>query len=139
MPRTVLSLIVIGIFLTLQGCASSGSFLSGNATVVELSEANFTYVARDVKGSSMQGHLLGVSAPQGSTVSTFAMLQVNGDEQLYDAAITSLWNAYREKHGGTEGRKLALVNIRQDAKTLNTLVYTRAELFITADVIEFIE
>jgi hypothetical protein len=46
---------------------------------------------------------------------------------------------YREKYGSTEGKKLALINIRQDSKVLNTLVYTQAEYFITADVIEFIE
>ena len=116
-----------------------GTFLANNITNVVLSQSNFNIVARDLQGKAMQGYLFGVSAPQGSDLNTFALIKVSGVEKPYAAAVQDLWNKYREKYGDIEGKKLALVNIRQDTETLNTLIYTEARYFITADVVEFIE
>ncbi|MEJ2054050.1 MAG: hypothetical protein P8X42_09035 [Calditrichaceae bacterium] len=137
MRRIFLSLVVLTFLITLSGCGTMGNFRSANVTSVELSEANFNYVARDLEGSSMQGYLLGVSAPQGSDLHTFGLIKVSGSDKPYADAVQDLWNKYRDKYGDTSGKKLALVNIRQDYRTLNILVYTEAHYFITADVIEF--
>ena len=106
---------------------------------MELSEANFKIIARDIQGSAMQGYLLGFSVPQGPDINTFALVKINGVDKPFASAVTDLWNNFQEKYGLIEGKNLALVNIRQDTETLNTIVYTEAHYFITADVVEFIE
>ena len=139
MKKFILSLTFITLVILISGCGTMGSFRANNITNVELSQANFNIVARDLQGSAMQGYLFGVSAPQGSDVSTFGLIRISGVENPFAYAVKDLWNKYREKHGDIEGKKLALVNIRQDTETLNLLVYTEAKYFITADVIEFVE
>ena len=62
-----------------------------------------------------------------------------GVEKPYDSALKNLWKNYEEEYGKIEGKKLALVNIRNDSEVLNTILYTQAKYFITADVIEFID
>ncbi|MEN8193652.1 MAG: DUF6567 family protein [Bacteroidota bacterium] len=134
---------VLSISLTLitllTGCGTGGAFQANHITSVELSKPNFNIAARDIHGSATQGYLVGISYSQGSDIGTFALIKVAGVEKLYDAAIKDLWNNYREKYGDTEEKKLALVNIRQDTEILNTIVYTQAKYFITADVVEFVE
>lgn len=139
MKKVILALIVLTYLLALSGCGTMGTFRANNITNVVLSKPNFNIVARDLQGTAMQGYLFGVSAPQGQDLNTFALIKVSGDEKPYAAAIKDLWNNYREKYGDIEGKKLALVNIRQDTETLNTLIYTEARYFITADVVEFVE
>ena len=139
MKKIILSLVSITLLLSLSGCGTMGSFRANHVTVVELSQPNFNIVARDMQGSSIQGYLFGISVPQGSDINTFGLIKVSGVEKPFDAAIKDLWNNYREKYGDTEGKKLALVNVRQDTETLNTLVYTEAKYFISADVVEFVE
>lgn len=139
MKKIILSLVSITLLVSLSGCGTGGAFRANHITNVELSQPNFNIVARDLQGSSMQGYLIGASYSQGSDVGTFAFFKITGVEKLYDAAIKELWNNYREKYGDTEGKKLALVNIRQDSEVLNTIVYTQAKYFITADVVEFVE
>ncbi len=139
MKNITISLIVISLFVLLSGCGTGGAFLTNHVTSVELSQPNFNIVARDVNGTSMQGYLIGVSISQGSDVSMFGLVKIAGVEKLYDSAIKNLWQNYKEKYGDIEGKKLALVNIRQDTEILNTLLYTQTKYFITADVVEFIE
>ncbi len=139
MQRILFLLMVILFLVSFSSCGTGGAFRATHVTNVELSEPNFNIVAKDMHGSSMQGYLIGLSYSAGSDIGTFALIKVSGVEKLYDSAIKELWANYREKYGSTDGKKLALINIRQDSEVLNTLVYTQAKYFITADVIEFIE
>ncbi len=139
MQKAKVLLIIVVLVALASGCGTMGAFHANNVTNVELSEANFNIVAREVQGSATQGYLFGFSVQQYSDVTTFGIIKISGDDKLYNTAINSLWDNYRERYGETEGRNLVLVNIRQDTKTLNTLVYTQADLFITADVVEFTE
>ena len=139
MKKTLLALGIVTLAILVAGCGTMGTFRANNVTNVELSEANFNIVARDLQGSAMQGYLLGVSVQQFSDVMTFGLIKVSGDDKLYDTATKALWDDFRDKYGDTEGRNLVLVNIRQDTETLNTFFYTEAKLFISADVVEFVE
>ena len=139
MKKAILPLVIVALVMLVAGCGTMGSFRANNTTNIELSEANFNIVARNLQGSAMQGYLIGVSMQQFSDVATFGLIKVSGDEKLYDAAVKSLWQDYREKYGDPERKNLLLINIRQDTETLNTLVYTEAKLFLTADVVEFVE
>jgi len=116
-----------------------GTFRGNNITNVELSQPNFNIVGKDMEGSAEQGYLIGLSAPQYGDVAIIGLIKVTGEEKLYDSAVKELWADFRNKVGDPKGRKLALINIRQDVEVLNTLVYTKAKIFITADVIEFVE
>jgi len=139
MKKIFLSLVSIALLVLLTGCGTMGTFRANNVTNVQLSQPNFKIVAQDLQGSAMQGYLFGISAPQGSEVGTFGLIRISGVEKPYDTAMKELWSSYREKHGDIEGKKLALINIRQDTEVINTFVYTEAKYFISADVIEFIE
>jgi hypothetical protein len=139
MRRLYFILISTLFLLLISACGTGGAFRAHHVTNVELAEPNFKIVARDVQGSSMQGYLVGLSYTVSGDVGTFALIKVSGVDKLYDAAVKELWANYREEYGNPEGKKLALINIRQDSEVLNTLVYTQAKIFITADVIEFVE
>jgi hypothetical protein len=139
MKRILFSLFLVTLLVFSSGCATGGAFQAYHVTNVELSQPNFNIVARDLNGTSMQGYLLGVSISQGSDIGTFGLIKVAGVEKLYDTAIRDLWKNYQDNYGKIEGKKLALVNIRQDSEILNTFFYTEAKYFITADVVEFIE
>jgi len=135
---TVLAISITFITL-LSSCGTGGSLQSHHTTNVELSKPNYNIVARNVSGASMQGYILGLSISQGSDVGSFGIAKVSGVEKPFDSALRDLWNNYEEKHGEIEGKKLALINIRHDNEVLNTIIYTQAKYFITADVIEFID
>jgi hypothetical protein len=139
MKKYVICLSLIVLLVMLSGCGTMGAFRSNNLTNVELSQANFNIIARNVQGTAMQGYLFGVSASQGFTVGSFGIARVSGVEKPYDSAVRDLWDKFEEKYGSIEGKKLALANIRQDIEVLNLFVYTEARYFITADVIEFTE
>ena len=127
-------------FLTLlYSCTAGGSFLAHNATTVELSDPNFKIVAKNLEGSSKAEYLIGMSYSTGFIATTFALVRVGGSAKLYDDAVRNLWDNYREKYGDTEGKKLALINVRYDTDILNLFVYTQTELYINADVVEFEE
>lgn len=129
-------------FLTivfLGGCSTGGAFITHNATSVELSEANFNIVARDLEGYSTASYVFGVTYSMGNVSNTLALARVGGTAKLYDEAIKSIWEKYKAEHGDTEGKKLALINIRADNDMLNLLLYTQTELYLTADVVEFID
>jgi hypothetical protein len=139
MKKILISLGSFILLFTLYGCGTTGTFRANNVTNVELSQPNFNIVARNVQGLAMQGFLFGFSVPQGSDVGIFGLIRVSGVENPYDTAVKDLWSKYQEKYGDIEGKKLALVNIRQDTEVLNTFIYTQAKYFISADVIEFIK
>ena len=139
MKKIILPLAIFILIFSLTGCGTGGAFTSNNITTVELSQPNFNIVARDISGTATQGYLLGFSFFQGSEVSIFGVVRVAGVDKLYDASIKDLWKNFREKYGNIEGKKLALVNIRNDAEILNTVLYAQAKYFITADVVEFTE
>lgn len=139
MRKANLLLMIVILGALVSGCGTMGAFHANNVTNVELSENNFNIVARGVQGSAMQGYLFGVSIQQYSDVNTFGLVRISGEKTLYDAAIKALWDDFRDKHGEMEERNLVLVNIRQDTDVINAFVYTQAELFITADLVEFVD
>ena len=139
MKKIIFILVSTALMISLFGCGTMGTFRGNNITNVELSQPNFNIVGRDLEGSSEQGYLFGLSAPQGSDVGIIGLIKVSGEDKMFDAAVKELWSDFRNKVGDPKGRKLALINIRQDVKVLNTFVYTQAKIFITADVVEFVE
>lgn len=139
MKKIIVSLVVITLLISMTGCGTMGSFRANNITNVELSQANFNIVARDLQGAAREGYLFGVSAPQGSDINTFGLIKISGDEKPYATAVKNLWKNYQEKYGDIKGKNLVLVNIRQDTEMLNTFIYTEVKYFITADVVEFNE
>jgi hypothetical protein len=127
-------------FLTLlYSCTAGGAFLAHNTTSIELSDSNYQIVAKNLEGSSKAEYLIGMSYSSGFIATTFALVRVGGSAKLYDDAVRNLWDNYREKYGDTEGKKLALVNVRYDTDILNLFVYTQTKLYLNADVIEFEE
>jgi hypothetical protein len=58
---------------------------------------------------------------------------------LYKEALEDLWINYEKDHGATNGKRLALANIRYDTDILNLLIYTKVMVGVRADVIEFTE
>jgi DNA-binding transcriptional regulator WhiA len=124
---------------SLSGCFTGGSFLAHNATTVELSDAKFNIVARDLEGYSKAEYLIGLSYSNGSIANTLALFRIGGTAKLYDEAIRNLWKNYEEKYGTIEGKKLVMVNVRYDTDILNLFVYTQTELYIHADIVEFEE
>ena len=132
--------LLIPLMLTLfSGCFTGGSFLSQNVTNVELTDSEFTIVAKDLEGYSKAEYLLGFSYSSGFLTNTAALVRIGGSAKLYNDAIKNLWKNYQAKYGETEGKKLLLANIRYDTDILNLFVYTQTELYIHADVIEFEE
>jgi hypothetical protein len=122
-----------------SSCTTGGSFLAQNVTNVELSNPGFKFVARNLEGYSQADYLLGVSYSTGQMANTLALIRLGGSAKLYDDAVKDLWKKYIEKHGEIEGKKLALVNVRYDTDILNLFIYTQTELYINADVVEFVE
>jgi hypothetical protein len=131
--------LLLGLTVSLTGCFTSGSFLSGHLTDVQLKEANYTVVATDVHGSATAGYLFGVSGGPGLTTTALALVRVSGEKQLYQAALADLWSNVEAAYGTVEGERLALINVRYDVDALNLLLYTQPTLTVRADVIEFTE
>ena len=114
-------------------------FIGVNQTNVELSEANYNIVATNLVGQSRAGYLFGFSMSLGSSTQTLAIARVEGTGMLYKEAMEDLWKNFEAEHGKTEGRKLALANVRYDSETLNLLVFTGIKVFVRADIVEFTE
>lgn len=123
--------------LALGGCASSGMMAAGNVTNVDLGGSDYRIVATDVGGEASAHYLIGISAPYWFQMSAVALARVGGSEFLYRDALQDLWRNFESEHGSTDGRSLALVNLRYDFEALNLLVYTRPTVSVRADVIEF--
>jgi hypothetical protein len=126
-------------FLLITSCSNNGMFLGMNQTNVELSEANYNIVATNLVGQSRAGYLFGFSMSLGSSTQTLAVARVEGTGMLYKEAMEDLWKNFEAEHGKTEGRKLALANVRYDSEALNLLVFTGIKVFVRADVVEFTE
>jgi len=134
----ILSIVLVSLAL-FSGCSTGGSLIANNATNVELSKPNFNIIAENVQGYSKASYLIGFTYSTGNISNTLALARVGGTAKLYDDAIQNLWSNFREKYDDTKGRNFVLANIRFDNDMLNLLVYTQTELYITADVIEFVE
>lgn len=130
---------ILGLSLLFSGCASSGMYMASSITHVELSEANYTIVARSVSGEATAGYILGASFGMGMFAHVFGVARVSGDKALYKTAMDDLWSQYEAEHGSAEGKNLALVNVRYDMESLNLIIYTQPHLTIHADIIEFEE
>lgn len=137
-PRVLVrSVLLVGLAGLLSGCFTSGAFLSGNVTDVQLTEANYEIVATDVHGSATAGYILGVSGGPGPSTAAFALARVSGDGQLYRTALSNLWDNVRSQYGEVDGENLALVNVRYDVSALNLFLYTQPTLTVRADVVRF--
>ena len=123
--------------LLLSGCVSTGVFNSSHLTNVQLTEANYTVIATSLSGEASASYILGASAAFGTEMQTLALLRVGGDKLLYQAAFDDLWRNFEAEYGPVEGRRLALVNVRYDSDALNLILFTRPEVSIRADVVEF--
>jgi hypothetical protein len=123
----------------LTGCASSGAFLSGNVTDVQLQRNNFKIVAQNISGEAQAGYLFGGTVSTGFATNTFALFRVSGTGMLYKEALENLWKNYEAAHGPVDGKKIALINVRYDSDALNLMFYTQPKIAIRADVIEFTE
>lgn len=132
---TILSLFVLSFFVT--GCGNSGAFLAANLTEVQLHKNNYQLKALNVTGTAEAAHILGVSHSFGLTTQTFGLIPLKGSETLYKDAREDLWRSYNEMYESPEGKSLALVNVEYDGATINYLLYTKARVTITADVVEF--
>ena len=137
MNRLHLALPSLALVALLSGCATSGVFPSASLTTVELSEANFEIVATDVGGTATAAYVFGVSGGVGVGMQTLAVARIEGEGDLYAAALRDLWRNFEEMDGPVVGRRLALVNVRHDTEALNLFVYTRPTVWIRADVVEF--
>jgi hypothetical protein len=140
MKKTKLLLLFV-IPMLMSSCATSGLFTSAHITNVELSEPNYTIVARSVSGVAESSYLLGFSAAVRGEMQSFAVYQLNGPDYLYQAALENLWDSYeRQNNAQVNGRSLALVNVRYDSEAVNILgFYTKAQVSLSADIVEFLE
>jgi len=140
LPFPLRFVLLLGLAVSLTGCFTSGTFLSGHVTNVQLAEANYTIVATNVQGTATAGYLFGVSGSRfGLSTNALALVPISGEPQLYQAALADLWRNIESEYGTVEGERLALVNVRYDVDALNLLVYTQPTLTVRADVIEFTE
>lgn len=130
-------LLLVAALFTFTACGNSGLFIAGHSTEVQLSEPNYSIVATNVSGEASSEYILGASVSVGMTTNSFGLVSIGDTETLYKTAREELWNQFEAEHGEVEGRKLALVNIQYDANTVNFLLYTKALVTITADVVEF--
>lgn len=137
--RTMTRLLILFVALpVLSGCVSSGALYSANVTNVDLRAGNFEVVATDVSGSAQAEYILGFSGAFGPEVRTFALFRIEGSGLLYREAIADLWQNFASEHGSPEGRAVGLVNVRYDSDAVNVLgLYTRPQLHVRADVVEF--
>ncbi|MGN8224480.1 DUF6567 family protein [Gracilimonas sp. BCB1] len=130
-------IILLGSVLILTGCGNSGMFVASNNTQVELSEGNYSIVAKNINGSSESSYILGASYSWGMATNAIGLIPLGDGKMLYKDAREDLWANFEAANSPVEGRKLALVNIQYDAATTNLVLYTKAKVTITADVIEF--
>lgn len=130
-------MVALTIIATTSGCMSTGLYTAASITEVNLGEENYSVVATGISGEAEAGYLLGVSGGLGMAMQTFALVRIEGDGMLYQAALNDLWRNFARDHGAVEGRSLALVNVRYDSEALNLIVYTKPRVSVVADVVEF--
>ena len=132
-----LTVLIFSSLLLFTGCSTSGMFASINTTNVELRQANYKIIAKNINGEAEAGYLFGFTMPAGSATNVLALIRVSGTGLLYKEALESLWKNYEEKYGAVEGEKLALVNVRYDTDASNFILYTGAKVHVRADVVRF--
>ncbi len=130
-------IILMTVAFLLNGCGNSGMFLASNSTEVQLKEGNYTIVAKNVTGTSETSYLLGASYSWGIATNSVGIIPLDSNKMLYKEARESLWENFEKQGESIEGRTLALVNIQYDSNTANFLIYTKASVSMTADIIEF--
>jgi len=135
--RLHILLVLMASSLAWNSCTSSGAFLASNRTNVDLSQANYVIAAPNINGEAESAYVLGVSYSNGLIANTLAIGRVEGTGMLYKEAFEDLWQNFETSYGKSEGRKLALANVRYDTDILNLLFYTKVKIAIRADVIEF--
>ena len=128
---------VAGFMPLLLGCASTGLTISSHLTNVQLTNPNFRLVATNVSGEASSKALLGVSYSIGPGSGQLALIPLGENRQLYGTAMKNLWSKFESSNGPVANRKLALVNMRYDAESLNLFLYTKVTTVIVADVVEF--
>jgi len=124
-------------FLFLNCGGTSGIFSESNLTDVQLTQGNFTIVAKDVHGESKAAYVLGVSTSSGVSSTVLALVKVGGSNRLYTDALNNLWKDFEKTNGSITGKKYALVNVRYDSNVLNLFLYTTIAITVRADVVEF--
>ncbi|MEX1121909.1 MAG: DUF6567 family protein [Balneolales bacterium] len=135
MKKVTLIALFISIFIT--GCSNTGAFMSENQTIVNLNEGNYSISATNVIGQSEAGYIFGVSFSGGFMVNSFSIARVEGSGMLYADAFENLWENYAAEYGEVAEGALALANIQYDTDILNLFFYSKVELTIRADIIEF--
>lgn len=134
-PYPIIILIAVAYLFT--GCGNTGMFVASNSTEVQLKEGNYTIVAKNVTGTSQISYLIGASYSWGIATNSVGIIPLGGNKMLYKEARESLWDNFEKQGESVEGRTLALINIQYDSNTSNFMVYTKASVSITADIIEF--
>jgi hypothetical protein len=139
MKKTTLisAAILLAFIITTSGCFTSGAMVSTNSTMVQLSQPNFKVIATNVTGQAKADYLFGASIGIGMYAQTYALIPLQKDRALYKKAIEELWKKFESTYGKSEGRRLALVNLRYDTEALNVFFYTSPRLTVIADVVEF--
>ncbi len=135
--KILVLLSIMAIVGTLGGCASAGLTASTHRTDVGLTNNNYRIIATNVCGEASSGGVFGVSYGIGMGGMQLSLIPVTPNRTLYKTAMQNLWSNFEVKNGSPVNRTLALVNLRYDAETLNTFVYTKLTVVIVADVIEF--
>jgi hypothetical protein len=130
-------IILMAVAFLLTGCGNTGMFMASNSTEVQLKERNYTIVAKNVTGTSETSYLLGASYSWGVATNSIGIIPLDRNKMLYKEARESLWDNFEKQGESIEGRTLALINIQYDSNTANFIVYTKASVSITADIIEF--
>jgi hypothetical protein len=121
----------------LAGCSNTGAFLSGNQTILNLNEGNYSIAATNITGESESAYVFGLSYSTGLMATSFAIARVEGSGQLYADALENLWANFESEYGSVTNQKLALANVRYDTDILNLFFYTKVRLIVRADVVEF--
>jgi hypothetical protein len=137
MKKSISVLMIIVIISFLGGCASTGLTTSTHLTNVGLSNNNYHIVATNISGEASSDGIVGVSLGIGLGGVQFSIIPLSSNRTLYKNAMQNLWTNFEAKNGSPVGRTLALTNLRYDAETLNTLVYTKIKIVVIADVVEF--
>ncbi|MEP1151232.1 MAG: hypothetical protein JXR20_00605 [Balneola sp.] len=131
------TIILMAVAFLLTGCGSTGMFVASNSTEVQLKEGNYTIVAKNVTGTAEISYLLGASYSWGIATNSVGIIPLDRNKMIYKEARESLWDNFEKQGESIEGRTLALINIQYDSNTTNFMVYTKASVSITADIIEF--
>lgn len=110
---------VLATALLLSGCgASIGTYSTTTETETQLNRGNYKVVESGVIGKASCWYLFS-AIPLGSM-------------ELYRQAMDQI-----RRQIASKGKPIALVNITQDLSTTSFVVVSRADLTLTADIIEF--